>query len=361
MKMNNSSFVQTGTSSGFESFDHFAGNRELYKILFALLDSVGISGNLIVILTILLNGSMRSGVYFLLCNLAVSDLLFAILMSFHINMLTEKYNWQFGETFCKIYFFSYRLFYSVSMLNLIMITVQRYRATRYPFAFRFKARRTSTLIITCWVLAAVISSPFLFVMKHTNLGGENYRCFQEWPNRETRHAYYICILTILYILPFLVLAILYGIMFVTLRRPHVGSFNETQQRQLRKRKKLSLIIGIIVLMFFTCWTPWNILEFIRAMGLAFGDRTRLATAFNYSLLAVVLNTAVNPILLNFMSSEFRDGFKGLFRPCSCQNSGTVGANTAGRAATVGNPEIELARSSPSVQVNRIVVENTSYS
>jgi hypothetical protein len=49
-----------------------------------------------------------------------------------------------------------------------------------------------------------------------------------------------------------------------------GSVNETQQRQLRKRKKLSLIIGIIVLMFFTCWTPWNVLEFIRAMYLAFG-------------------------------------------------------------------------------------------
>ncbi len=349
MKMNNSSFEGTGST-----FDHFAGARELYKILFVVLDSVGIGGNLVVILTIFLNRSMRSGVYLLLCNLAVSDLLFAILVTFHIKQVTENYNWQFGATFCKIYFFSYRLLYTVSMLNLVVITVQRYRATQYPIAFRFKPRRTSTLIISCWVLGALISSPFLFVIKHISFGEQNNRCFQEWPDERTKQAYYICIYTLLYILPFVLMAMLYGMMFVTLRKPCVGDANETQQRQLKKRKRISLIVGIIVLMFFTCWTPRTVLEFILIMDLTFGDKNRLATASNYSLLAVVMSTAVNPIFLNFMSSDFREGFKGLFHHCS----ETTSPNNVGTAATGGNPELQLG--SLNAQVNRIVVENTSY-
>jgi hypothetical protein len=149
------------------------------------------------------------------------------------------------------------------------------------------------------------------------------------------------------------MAMLYGMMFVTLRKPCVGDANETQQRQLKKRKRISLIVGIIVLMFFTCWTPRTVLEFILIMDLTFGDKNRLATASNYSLLAVVMSTAVNPIFLNFMSSDFREGFKGLFRHCS----ETTSPNNVGTAATGGNPELQLG--SLNAQVNRIV-ENTSY-
>ena len=351
MKMNNSSFEETEST-----FDHFSGTRELYKILFAVLDSVGIGGNLVVIFTILLNRSMRSGVYLLLCNLAISDLIFAILVTFHINQLMENYNWQFGATFCKIYFFSYRLLYTVSMLNLIVITVQRYRATKYPIAFRFQRRRTNTLIISCWVLGVLISSPFLFVMKHISFGEQNNRCFQQWPNERTRQVYYICIYIFVYILPFVLMTMLYVMMFVTLRKPYVGDANETQQRQLKKRKKISLIVGIIVLMFFICWTPRTVLEFILIMDLTFGNKNRLATASNYSLLAVVMSTAVNPILFNFMSSDFREGFKSLFRHCSCHDSETTSPNV-GSAATGGNPELQLG--SPNAQVNRIVVGNTN--
>ena len=347
-------------NTSFGSFDHFAGTRELYKILFAVLDSAGIIGNLVVILTVSLNEKMRSGVYSLLCNLAVSDLLFAILAPFHINLLTEDYIWHFGATFCKIYFFCYRSFYNVSMLFLMVITVQRFRATRSPIAFRFTSRiGTRTLIIACWLLGGIISLPFFFVMKHLSFGAGNNRCFQQWPNDKLKRAYYICIYILLYIVPFLIMVILYGAMFVTLRKPCVGNINETQRRQLKKRKRVSLVVGIIVLMFFICWTPRQVLDFILIMDLTSRNNFELPTAYNYSFLLVVMSTVVNPILLNSMSSDFRKGFMGLFRRCSYANSEAISPNNAGSVIpTCANQDVELRSSR--AQINRIVIETTSY-
>ena len=331
MRMNNTSFGGTEIP-----FDHFTGTKEFYKILFAVLDSVGIIGNLVVILTILPNEKMRSGVYSLLCNLAVSDLLFAVLVPFHINQLTEDYIWHFGATFCKIYYFSYRSLYNVSMLFLVVITIQRFRATQSPVVFRFTSRTGNcTMIIACWLLGGIIALPFLFVIKYISYGAGNNRCFQEWPNDKIKQTYYICMYTLLYILPFLLMAVLYGAMFVTLRKPYVGNVNETQRRQLKKRKRVSLILGIIVLMFFICWTPRIFLEFILIMDLTAENNSELPTAFNYSLLLVVMNTVVNPILLNSTSSDFRKGFIGLFRHCSCGNSEAI-SHLAGSVPTCGN-------------------------
>ena len=303
--MNNSSVVQT--------FDHFAGAKALYKISFALLDSIGISGNIAVILTIFINRNMRSSVYIMLCNLAVSDLLLAILAPFHITTIMENYNWRLGAAFCKIYFYSYRFVYTVSIFTLIPITVQRFRATHYPVSFRLRSKRTGTLILICWILGAISCSPFLSVMKHKSFGENDTRCFQQWPNKEARRGYYIFVLTSLFLIPFLVMVTLYGIMFKTLRKPPIGHINETIRRQIKKRKRLSIMIGIIVLVFFASWTPLTVMEFLRAMDLLLENPVRIATAFNYSLLAVVLSTAFNPILLSFMSSELREGLKNLLR------------------------------------------------
>ena len=74
------------------NFDHFSGTIELYKALFAIIDGLGILGNILVIATIFLNPNMRSTIYYFLANLAFSDLFFAILAPFHITMLVDQYN-----------------------------------------------------------------------------------------------------------------------------------------------------------------------------------------------------------------------------------------------------------------------------
>ena len=262
---NKSNNTNSSSQTGDFYFEHFGGVVWLYKILFALIDTFGIIGNILVIATIFLNPNMRSTIYYLLANLALSDLLFAILAPFHVSMLLDKYNWQYGERFCRIYYFIFRSFYAFSIMNLILITVERFLATRYPLSFRGNPKRTLALILGTWVLSFVFSSPFLSVMTLFRVSADYHRCTQNWPNKLASRAYYTIVYVLLYFIPLALMAFMYALISMTLRKQPLGFLtdkNDTQRKQFKARKRMSLLVIVIVIAFFVCWTPWNIMEFV---------------------------------------------------------------------------------------------------
>ncbi len=246
-------------------FDHFSGTIWLYKVLFVLIDGFGIIGNILVISTIFLNPNMRSTIYYLLANLAFSDLLFAILAPFQISTLLDNYNWKYGAVFCRVYYFIFRSFYAFSIMNLILITVERFLATRYPLSFRGKPKRTLALILGTWVLSFAFSSPFLHVMAHKRWPWGVSSCYQNWPSKLAARAYYTIVYVLLYFIPLALMAFMYALISMTLRKQPLGFLtdrNDTQRKQFKARKRMSLLVIVIVIAFFLCWSPFNIIEFV---------------------------------------------------------------------------------------------------
>lgn len=81
----------------------------------------------------------------------------------------------------------------------------------------------------------------------------------------------------------------------------------------KTRRKTTIMLLAVVLVFFTCFFPFNVL----GMKLAFGDSKN----FNFDILKhvnsvtrvlLVVNSASNPIIYNFLSEKFRAGFKSIF-------------------------------------------------
>lgn len=305
-----------GRNPALMTFDHFSGTVELYKVLFAIIDGMGIIGNILVISTIFLNPNMRSTIYYLLANLAFSDLLFAVLAPFHITVLVNNYNWSFGAVFCKVYYFVFRSFYSFSVINLILITVERFLATRYPLSFRGNPKRTLALILVTWVLSFIMTSPFLSIMTHINHGQDKASCYQNWPSKLASRAYYTFIYVTLYFIPLALMAFMYALISMTLRKQPLAIFadkNEAQRKQFNARKRMSLLVIVIVIAFFICWSPWNIIEFVEnARDNPWDNPKVLPTVKNYAMLGTILSSAVNPVLFSFMSFEFRTGFRFVF-------------------------------------------------
>lgn len=262
---NVSVFLNASKSQHGGKPDHFSGTIGLYKVLFALFDGLGIIGNILVIATIFLNPNMRSTIYYLLANLAFSDLLFAILAPFHMSTLLDGYNWKYGAVFCRVYYFVFRSFYAFSIMNLILITVERFLATRYPLSFRGKPKRTLALILGTWVLSFVFSSPFLSVMTYKQFTPEHSICYQKWPGKIEERAYYTFVYVLLYFIPLALMAFMYALISMTLRKQplvFLTDKNDTQRKQFKARKRMSLLVIVIVIAFFICWSPWNIIEFV---------------------------------------------------------------------------------------------------
>ncbi|EAT42680.1 AAEL005804-PA [Aedes aegypti] len=134
--------------------------------------------------------------------------------------------------------------------------------------------------------------------------------------------FFLMTISLFFLLPLVILVVLYAIIAKNL----IASNNSRIKIRLSKpelsykaRKQVVLMLGAVVLAFFTCLLPFRMLTLWIIMV---SEETfqKLAVEKYYNLLyfsriMLYLNSAVNPILYNLMSSKFRKGF---LRLCRCR-------------------------------------------
>ncbi|XP_050304709.1 5-hydroxytryptamine receptor 1-like [Anthonomus grandis grandis] len=137
-----------------------------------------IIGNILVCVCIFLVRKLRRPCNYLLVSLAVSDLCVAILVMPMALIYEIKGKWIFGEIACNLWVSLDVLSCTSSILNLCMISVDRYYAITKPLEYGVKRtpRRMTLWIVLVWCLAAMISLPPLLIIgnEHTlqEEGGE---------------------------------------------------------------------------------------------------------------------------------------------------------------------------------------------
>ncbi|CAH2059652.1 unnamed protein product, partial [Iphiclides podalirius] len=134
--------------------------------------------------------------------------------------------------------------------------------------------------------------------------------------------FFILIIAVFFIVPLGVLLILYSVIAKNLMENPViiAQHNKNSNNGgnvLRYRKQVILMLGTVVLSFFVCLLPFKALtlwiivfppETIMSLGI---DGYYILLYFCRVML--YLNSAINPILYNLMSSKFRDGFVKLLK------------------------------------------------
>lgn len=134
--------------------------------------------------------------------------------------------------------------------------------------------------------------------------------------------FFILIIAIFFIIPLGVLLVLYSVIAKNLmENPVIISQNSKSTNNagnvLRYRKQVILMLGTVVLSFFICLLPFKALTL---WIIVFPPETILSLGIDgyYILLyfcrvMLYLNSAINPILYNLMSSKFREGFVKLLK------------------------------------------------
>lgn len=134
--------------------------------------------------------------------------------------------------------------------------------------------------------------------------------------------FFILTIAVFFIIPLGVLLVLYSVIAKNLmENPVIISQNTKNTTNagnvLRYRKQVILMLGTVVLSFFVCLLPFKALtlwiivfppETIMSLGI---DGYYILLYFCRVML--YLNSAINPILYNLMSSKFREGFVKLLR------------------------------------------------
>ncbi|XP_056635000.1 5-hydroxytryptamine receptor 1-like isoform X1 [Diorhabda sublineata] len=133
-----------------------------------------IVGNILVCVAVCLVRKLRRPCNYLLVSLAVSDLCVAILVMPMATFYEINGKWIFGEIMCNLWVSFDVLSCTASILNLCMISVDRYYAITKPLEYGVKRtpKRMILWVILVWCFAACISLPPLLILgnEHSEMG-----------------------------------------------------------------------------------------------------------------------------------------------------------------------------------------------
>ncbi|XP_029055578.1 growth hormone secretagogue receptor type 1 isoform X2 [Osmia bicornis bicornis] len=292
--------------------------RTTSMVVCIIVMALGIVGNLMVPLVVFRGKDMRNSTNIFLVNLSVADL--CVLLICTPTVLVEVNSgpqvWPLGEHMCKAVPFVELTVAHASVLTILAISFERYYAICEPLRAGYvctKARATF-LCLLAWVAAALCTSPILLMVSYEvekNTDGTYISTCSIVANSDWSSGFIVTTILVFFVIPLLILVILYTVIARHLMtNPTIsrGSSNNL----LKYRKQVMLMLGTVVLCFFLCLLPfraftlWILIvppKMITDLGIE-----GYFTLLYFCRVMLYLNSAINPILYNLMSTKFREGF-----------------------------------------------------
>ena len=296
---------------------------QIIAAFLAIFDAIGLPGNLLVIITIILRKNFHVMWYILLASLAVSDLLFLILLnSFRIASIAQE-RWLYGDTMCYLNAFFGRYFYINTVLHLMAVSYDRYDSiVKSPLTYNGTVTKCRVaVIVLIWLIPIGFSiGPFLKWGEYV-YNPEVFFCQQEWMSQSGASGLTTAMALAFFLVPFLVIAILNWSVYKTAKRQanavaiQIGSLDgsENQQqedsRRRRTERKAALDVSIIIAVFLLCFLPtWVV-----------GLSLQIAKNSNVPCEAVLVTSCIftfssvsNPIIYSIRKRDFRTAVKKTF-------------------------------------------------
>ncbi|CAH3126955.1 unnamed protein product, partial [Pocillopora meandrina] len=333
-------------------------------------------GNITVCVVTLITRSLRQSINtFFTLSLAVSDLITTCLvMPFDLELIISFERWRHGEIMCNVWTTTYLIAVPTSILSLLALTVYRYRLLQEPLdiykASPLMTRRRASIVVCClWAYSVLFSLAPVFGWKRRPRS-----VYREYCYFNISSTYSVLSSLINFVIPVLIASFLNCKMFcVAIQRTHPpktgrrtgktkhmtrfrakrgkvsvaepggienparlssvqeSSNSPTSEQQpvesMRSRHEAILIrklqqrniraartTFLIVFSFVVCWLPYSFLSITyilcRKCAIDIAKHRELLTFF---LMLGYLNSAINPVLYSFRSSEFKKAVKDFIK------------------------------------------------
>ncbi|XP_077999721.1 QRFP-like peptide receptor [Glandiceps talaboti] len=292
--------------------------RTVLTIFYVLIFVVGLLGNGLVIVVVAANKSMQTVTNVFIVSLAISDIMIAVLSVPFTLVEASTAEWVMGLFMCKLVNFITVLSLVSSVLTLSCIAIDRYYAICQPLKTRIihTTARAVKLLIFVWVAAVIIASPLLFVHQLRIMSGvvtdDTYvLCTESWQYQEQKITYTVFLVAITYVVPLSLMIVLYLRIYHQLWvKNNVGPTNLGQQNVLttiKYKKKATKMLILVVVLFFVCWTPYQVVT-VRREFPPFKDNETNRLVLALITLVALSNCCLNPIVYTFLNVNFKKSF-----------------------------------------------------
>lgn len=292
-------------------------------IVFSLLQKVGVPLNVLVVWALGCrshrhlvrrgsSGETRAAnsfrVYVL--NLAVADLVLLVRTPIMLGYVAHNYSWPFGRIFCNVIMFLRGLGLYASAFLLCAVALERCLCLLRPVWARLR-RPSWAVPLVCgilWLIATVLSAPYLHSAVLFNANG-TYQCLE---SGQFDMALFVTETTAGFIMPLLVflgsnLAVLLSVRQAVPSTPTSASSNS------RKMTRMYHVLFITMLFFLTCWVPYFVCRFLRALTEGCPEHAalhhRVVKGAYISLFLVYIKSGLNPVLYVFAARGLSHAIK----------------------------------------------------
>lgn len=277
---------------------------------------VTIAGNVVVCLAVGLNRRLRSLTNCFIMSLAVTDLLLGLLVLPFSAVYQLSHQWAFGTVFCNIYTSLDVMLCTASILNLFMISLDRYCAVTDPLRYPVLVTpaRVAISLVFIWVISITLSFLSIHLGWNSRHGSRNSSSSSNHTSLQCKvqvnEVYGLVDGLVTFYLPLLIMCVTYHRLFKIARDQakrinHSAPWKAASIREHKATVTLATVMGA----FVVCWFPYFTVFVYRGLR---GDE-----AVNPVLEAVVLwlgyaNSALNPILYAALNRDFRTAYQQVF-------------------------------------------------
>uniref|UniRef100_A0A8D0BJA5 Histamine H2 receptor n=1 Tax=Salvator merianae TaxID=96440 RepID=A0A8D0BJA5_SALMN len=281
---------------------------------------VTICGNIMVCLVVYFSRRLRSLTNCFIVSLAFTDLLLGLMVlpfsaiyeiSFHV--------WPLDTTLCNIYISLDVMLCTASILNLFMISLDRYYAITAPLRYTIVVTpvRVGVLMFLIWVVSLMVS----FIPIHLGWNTNDTTIQNQWlPDKdpecklEVNKTYVLVVGLLTFYLPLIIMCITYYRIFKIAREQakrinHIQSCRSVKHTlPTMKEHKATVTLAAVMGAFILCWFPYFTVFTYRGI-----QGTVPAPLLTIVLWLGYANSALNPFLYGVLNRDFRTAYQQLLR------------------------------------------------
>ena len=287
--------------------------------MYLVLSIAGLLNNATALIVLYRENALQRPYTIILMNLFIADMISGLSLQPFIWINPSRTNTEgvMADTICAITvgFAFFVICMSVNSLSLSALTILRYFTIvrNYHGVFATSNKLAKFYCICTWVLGVLFMSLLASSAKYS----QNERmCYRKWPKGINGPFFSILTTILSFVVPALLMVFCYSKLLIRIwKQSKTTCLNNGVAA--RAKKSVALLLGLLILSFFICWTPIFTIWFL---GRAFnyfsngkeGEYTRQRSV-RICMLFTLLNSVLDPLIYALSSSEYRRGFIKLFR------------------------------------------------
>lgn len=276
---------------------------------------------------------MRTTTNFFIINMVISDLLYVIFVIPPI--LEQRISWSeewrvggaFGMITCKLAHFIRDISFTVSIVSMVAIALDRFYAVVYPLKRKPKYLSPRFSIPAIWLLATGPFAIYFYTARLlTNPVQKNiYYCLLVWTPAfdqvKSPRRLYLFIVVAFFIVPLVFITVFYSIIIYKLRNRSIPGVRTSESEKIRRKRNRSITkVGVfIVLCFFFSWAPYHCLNLILQFQWNYNIPLHLFKSIDwlYFIFETISTTSIasNACVLYACSSRFRNCLRKMLISC----------------------------------------------